>query len=112
MPAGLSEVFGESQWGTHLDVIVPLWRPSIEGYDNAVLSLALRAEHVDYNRGRFSSTGQNIGDEVTAVVSGLSFRPTAGSVLRANYRFHWIRDFAGNPRAHLAGFQLGIATYF
>jgi hypothetical protein len=112
VPAGLAEVFGDSQWGAHLDLVVPLWRPSIEGYDNAVLALSLRGEHVDYNRGTFTSTGRSIGDEVTAVVSGLAFRPTPGSVLRANYRFHWIRDFAGNPRAHLAGFQLGVATYF
>jgi hypothetical protein len=112
VPDGLSEVFGRSQWGAHLDVIVPVWRPAIEGYENAVLSLGLRLEHVDYNRGTFSSTGRSIGDEVTAIVPVLSFRPTAGSVLRANYRYHWIRDFAGNPRARLAGFQLGIATYF
>jgi hypothetical protein len=112
VPEGLAEVFGDTQWGAHLDLVVPVWSPSIEGYDNAVLELGVRIEHVDYNRGTFLSTGRSIGDEVTAVVPALAFRPTAGTVLRANYRYHWIRDFARNPLSHLAGFQLGLATYF
>jgi hypothetical protein len=112
VPEGLSEVFGDTQWGAHLDAVVPVWRPNIDGYESAVLSLGLRVEHVDYNRGTFASTGRPIGDEVTAIVPALSFRPTPSSVLRANYRYHWIRDFAANPRGHMAGFQLGIATYF
>jgi hypothetical protein len=67
---------------------------------------------VDYNVGTFASTGASIGDEVTALVPGLAFRPTPGTVFRANYRYHWTRDFVGNEPARTAGFQLGFATYF
>jgi hypothetical protein len=112
LPTGLAEVFGARQWGAHLDVVVPVWRPDPAEHGHDALALALRVEHVDYNRGAFSSTGRSIGDEVTAVVSGVSFRPAAGTVFRANYRYHWIRDFVGNPRTRMAGFQVGFATYF
>ena len=58
------------------------------------------------------ATGESIRDDVTAVVPGISFRPSAGTVFRANYRYHWTRDFPGNPTIRTAGFQLGFATYF
>jgi len=112
VPPGMAEIFGERQWGAHMDAVVPLWRPRLAGYEAAVLAAALRLERVDYNRGRFSSTGRPNRDDVTAVVAGLSFRPTAGTVFRANYRYHWTRDFVGNPTARAAGVQLGFATYF
>lgn len=112
IPAGMAEVFGDRQWGAHLDVVAPVWRPTLPDYADAALAVAVRIEHVDYNQGSFASTGRSIGDEVTAVVPGVSFRPTPGTVFRANYRYHWIRDFVGNPRSRRAGFQLGFATYF
>jgi hypothetical protein len=112
VPAGLTELFGGKQWGGHLDVVVPVWRPRLLGYDGATLALGLRVERVDYNVGTFASTGASIGDEVTALVPGLAFRPTPGTVFRANYRYHWTRDFVGNDPARTAGFQLGFATYF
>jgi hypothetical protein len=112
VPDGMVEVFGDVQWGGHLDVVVPVWRPRVLDYENALLALGIRVERVDYNRGTFASTGDPIRDDVTALVPGVSFRPTAGTVFRANYRYHWIRDFAGNPTSRMAGFQLGFATYF
>jgi hypothetical protein len=69
-------------------------------------------ERVDFNRGSFSSTGDPIGDEVTALVLGLSFRPVSGTIVKASYRHDWIYDLQGNPPARRAGFQFGVATYF
>ena len=112
VPAGMSELFSSRQWGVHLDVVAPLWRPRVRDYNDAVVALGLRLERVDYNSGTFSSTGQPIRDDVTVVVPGISFRPTPGTVFRANYRYHWTRDFVGNPTIRTAGFQLGFATYF
>jgi hypothetical protein len=112
VPPGMVELFGDTQWGGHLDVVQPIWRPELPGYPSSVLSVALRIERVDYNVGTFSSTGAPIRDEVTALVPSVSFRPTPGTVFRANYRYHWTRDFAGNPSTRMAGFQLGFATYF
>jgi len=112
VPSSLAELFGDKQWGGHLDIVVPVWHPRMLGYESAVVSAALRIEKVDYNVGSFSSTGEPIRDDVTALVPGVSFRPTSGTVFRANYRYHWARDFAGNPTVRTAGFQLGLATYF
>ena len=112
VPEGLAEIFGASQWGGHVDATLPVWRPRLPGYEDARLSVGLRLEHVDYNVGTFSSTGLPIRDDVTAMVPGLGFRPSPGTVFRLNYRYHWIRDFAGNPAIRAAGLQLGFATYF
>jgi hypothetical protein len=112
VPDDLRELFGERQWGFHLDAVVPLWRPSIRGLSDPVVNAVARVERVDYNRGRFASTGDPIGDDVDAFILGLSFRPAAGTVLKANYRYESIRDFQGNVPAKRAGFQFGIATYF
>ena len=112
VPPALTEVFADRQWGFHLDAVWPVWRPRMTGYENAVLNLSARVEYVDYNVGSFTSTGGNIGDHVTGLVGGLSFRPSPGSVFRLNYRRQWHRDFAGNPTIRGAGIQLGFATYF
>jgi hypothetical protein len=112
VPPGLAELFGNAQWGGHLDVVVPVWRPHFLGYESAVLAAVLRLEHIDYNVGSFASTGRPIRDDVTAVVPGVSLRPTPSTVFRANYRYHWVRDFPGNPTVRAAGFQVGLATYF
>ncbi|MDH3424528.1 MAG: hypothetical protein OEN00_16150, partial [Gemmatimonadota bacterium] len=112
IPPGMSEIFGDRQWGGYLDVLVPVWRPGLLGYADAVVTAGLRLERVDYNVGTFSSTGGDIGDEVTAIVPGVSLRPTSGTVFRINYRYHWTTDMQGNEPAKRAGFQLGFATYF
>ncbi|MEX2526545.1 MAG: TonB-dependent receptor [Gemmatimonadota bacterium] len=112
VPPANAELFGDRQWGGYLDVLVPVWRPHLLGYNDAVVTAGVRLERVDYNVGSFSSTGRDIGDEVTAIVPGLSFRPSPGTVFRANYRYHWIRDLQGNEPARMAGFQVGFATYF
>jgi len=112
VPGGLEEVFGAHQWGGHVDLIVPVWQPTIAGYPDAKLSAGLRLERVDFNTGTFSSTGERIGDEVSALVPGVSFRPSAETVFRLNFRYSWITDFVGNEPARSAGWQLGFATYF
>jgi hypothetical protein len=112
VPPDLVEVFGERQWGFHLDAVVPLFRPGIRGLTDPVVSAIARIERVDFNRGSFTSTGDPIGDEINAFTVGLSFRPAAGTVFKANYRHESIRDLQGNPPAKRAGFQFGLATYF
>ncbi len=108
----LAELFGERQWGAHLDVVLPVWRPRIAMYDDAVLNAVLRLEAADFNVGSFQSTGDHIFDQIYAVVSGISFRPSPDTVFRANYRRHWYRDFVGNDAVHTGGIQVGFATYF
>ena len=112
VPEGLAEVFGDRQWGAHLDAIVPVWYPRLPGMRNAVVNAALRTEYVDYNVGRFSTTGLTVRDDVFAIVPGVSFRPAGGTVFKANYRREWSRDLLGNTAARTGGYQVGVATYF
>jgi hypothetical protein len=112
VPGDLSELFGDRQWGLHVDAVVPVLRPRIRGLTDPVVSAVARVERVDFNRGRFTGTGDSIGDEVDAVTLGFSFRPVAGTVFKANYRYERLRDLQGNEPARRAGFQFGLATYF
>jgi hypothetical protein len=67
---------------------------------------------VDWNKGKFKSTGGNISDHVFSVVPSISFRPVPQTVFRINYRHNWQTDLLGNPAAKLAAWQFGISSYF
>jgi hypothetical protein len=112
LPDNYTEQFGSRQRGGFIDIVQPVVRKRIFDWDNAVVNIALRAEYADYNVGKFRQTGGNIYDHVAAIVPAISFRPTAQMVFRANYRHEWHRDLLGNPATKVAGFQIGISTYF
>lgn len=112
IPENYTEQFGRKQQGGFIDVVQPLVRKSWFGFENSVLNAALRLEYVDWNRGHFKSTGGRIADHVYSIVPALSWRPTAQTVFRLNYRYNWQTDLLGNPPSRLAGFQIGLSTYF
>ncbi len=112
LPRGLEEVLATRQQGAHVDVVLPVLRRAMLGLPNATISVALRAEYVDFNVGRFASTGAPIRDDIVALVSGLSLRANANTVFKANYRREKTRDLLGNPATHRGGYQVGFATYF
>ena len=82
------------------------------GFQNAVFNVAVRLEKVDWNKGRFEETGTSIGDNFSAVVPGISFRPTQQTVIRANYRMEKRTDLFGNPAVKTGGIQIGVTSYF
>ncbi len=112
VPDTYSEQFGEKQQGGFVDLVQPIFKKPILGFEKSVINAALRLEYVDWNRGKFISTGTNIADDVFSIVPAISWRPTAQTVLRLNYRYNWQKDILGNPPSKLAGFQFGLATYF
>lgn len=112
LPPSLSELQASRQLGGFLDVVMPIFRPTMRAHKNAVVSAALRLEYVDLNVGRFASTGTRIYDETRAISAGLSFRPVAGTVFRANYVRQGYRDMFGNQTVKTGGFRVGVATYF
>lgn len=112
VPDTYTEQFGERQQGGFLDIVQPVVRKSIFGFERSVINAALRLEYVDWNKGDFRSTGENISDEVFSIVPAISWRPTAQTVFRLNYRYNWQKDLLGNPASRLAGFQFGFSTYF
>lgn len=112
VPDTYTEQFGERQQGGFVDLVQPVLKRPMLGFSTAVLNAAVRLEYVDWNKGRFRSTGGNIADEIFSVVPAVSWRPTAQTVLRLNYRYNWQKDILGNPPSKLAGFQFGFSTYF
>ncbi|MES2139957.1 MAG: hypothetical protein V4511_09630 [Bacteroidota bacterium] len=112
VPTTYIQQFGNKQQGGFIDIVQPVIKRKILGWENSTFNVALRLEYTDYNKGTFNETGKNIYDHVTAIVPGISFRPSSQTVIRANYRYHWERDLVGNPAARTAGFQFGFSTYF
>jgi hypothetical protein len=112
VPLSYSQQFGSKQRGGFIDIVQPVIRRNILGWENSTINLALRTEYVDYNVGTFKETGDNIADHIFALVPGISFRPSQQTVIRFNYRYHWQTDILGNPAIRTGGMQFGFSTYF
>lgn len=112
VPPTFTQQFGNKQRGGFLDIVQPITKKRMFGWDEAVLNLACRFEYVDWNVGKFSQTGGNIGDDLWSIMPAISFRPVPQTVFRLNYRFQKQRDILGNPPATTAGLSFGISTYF
>lgn len=112
VPTTYSQQYGRKQRGGFVDIVQPVIRKKILGWNNAIVNLASRLEYVDWNAGKFTSTGGNISQDLWSIVAAISFRPSSQTVLRLNYRFMEQKDILGNPPAQTAGFQFGVSTYF
>jgi hypothetical protein len=112
VPETYTEQFGRKQQGGFIDIVQPIFKQALFGFEQSVIHAALRIEYVDWNKGKFKSTGDNIRDELFSLVPAISWRPTAQTVIRFNYRYNWQKDILGNPPSKLAGFQFGVSTYF
>ena len=112
VPNSYTQQYGARQHGGFIDFVQPVVSKPMFGFANSILNMALRLEYVDWNVGRFKENNDPIGDDVFAIVPGISFRPTAQTVLRMNYRYHWQHDILKNPPSNTAIFQIGFSTYF
>jgi hypothetical protein len=112
VPETYSQQFGNKQYGGFIDIVQPVLKRTILGWENAGLNLACRLEYVDWNVGTFKETGGNIGEDLWSIMPAISFRPTSQTVIRFNYRFQKQRDIFGNPPAITDGMSLGISSYF
>lgn len=112
VPETYSQQFGNKQYGGFMDIVQPILKRTILGWENAVLNVACRIEYVDWNVGIFNETGGNIGEDLWSIMPAISFRPTSQTVIRFNYRYQKQRDIFGNPPAITEGMSLGISSYF
>ncbi len=112
LPKFYTDQFGRKQQGGFLDIVQPIFRKPIFGFTTSVVNAAFRVEYVDWNKGKFSSTGENISDDFFSIMPALSWRPVNQTVLRLNYRYNWQKDILGNPASRTAGLQFGFSTYF
>lgn len=98
VPDTYTQQFGNKLQGGFLDIVQPILKRTILGWENSVLNLALRLEYVDYNVGQFKETAGNIYDHIYAIVPGISFRPSQQTVVRLNYTYSWQRDLWEIPQ--------------
>ena len=112
VPQTYTQQFGERQKGGFVDFVQPVAAGNLFGFEKATFNVAMRLEYVDWNVGTFEETSGNIGDHIWALVPALSFRPTAQTVIRLNYRYMQQTDILGNPPAKISGIQFGISSYF
>lgn len=112
VPDTYTQQYGEKQIGGFLDIVQPLIKKKMFGFEKASFNAALRIEYVDWNKGSFKETGGNISDQVFAIVPALSFRTSAQTVLRLNYRYQVQQDILGNPPSKTAAIQFGLSSYF
>lgn len=112
VPATFTQQYGKRQQGGFIDLVQPVLKRKMLGWKDAVVHVACRLEYVDWNAGKFSGTGGNIGEHLWSIMPSVSFRPSAQSVFRLNYRHQRETDLLGNPPAVTGGFSFGISTYF
>jgi hypothetical protein len=112
VPNSFTQQYGNKQRGGFIDLVQPVLKKKVFGWEKAVLNLSCRLEYVDWNAGKFTSTGGNIAEDLWSIMPSVSFRPTAQTVLRLNYRHQQQKDLLGNPPAKTGGFSFGVSTYF
>ena len=112
VPLTFSQQYGSKQRGGFIDIVQPVLKRKVLDWDNAILNVACRLEYVDFNVGTFNEAGHNIGDELWSIMPAISFRPSAQTVLRLNYRILEATDLLGNPPSQTRGFSFGLSTYF
>lgn len=112
VPTTYTQQYGSKQTGGFMDIVQPVYRKPVLGFDKSVINIACRLEYVDWNIGKFETTGGNIADNFMAIVPALSWRLTPQTVVRLNYRYNLQTDLLGNQPARTAGFQCGFSSYF
>jgi len=116
IPPNYTQQYSDRQFGGFIDIVQPVIQRRILGWDNASLNLAVRGEYIDWNLGKFTSTGTRMYNDLWSIMPGISFRPTSQTVLRFNYRRQKQRDITGNTVGATIGytgaFNFGISTYF
>ncbi|MBN4085055.1 hypothetical protein JYT89_01800 [Flavobacteriaceae bacterium AH-315-B10] len=112
VPNTFTQQYGSKQVGFFMDVVQPILKQKVLDWDNATLNLAARLDYVDWNVGTFNETGTDIGDNLWAITPAISFRPSAQTVFRLNYRYQWQKDILNNPAAKTASWLFGFSTYF
>lgn len=112
VPETYTQQYGNMQQGFFIDIIQPIIKRKILDWENASVNLAVRLDYVDWNVGTFNETSTNIGDDILAITPALSFRPSAQTVFRLNYRYQWQSDILNNPPDLRASWMFGFSTYF
>ena len=112
VPSTYTQQYGNKQQGAFIDIVQPVLKRKMFDWDDAVLNISARLDYVDWNVGKFNETNTEIGDDLWAITPAISFRPSAQTIFRLNYRYQWQTDILNNPPARTASWLFGFSTYF
>lgn len=104
--------YGEKQFGLYADLVQSIGNFNLLNFQNIETNIALRLDYADWNVGKFSQTGQNVGNEYFALTPAISLRPDPNTVIRFNYSYAWVTDFLGNEPSEISSIIIGLSTYF
>ncbi|MCH8019863.1 hypothetical protein IH785_08380 [candidate division KSB1 bacterium] len=107
----LKETFADKQRGFYTEIGYTFLKRPILNQPEASLTFVTRFDYVDLNHGKRASTGENIGDSLRRLTTGLSLRPTTDTSIRLSYTRNWDYDQFNNL-SNSMNIQFGIATYF
>lgn len=112
LPVSIEPVYGRLQVGGFADFNYSVWRGAAFGFSRSTLFVALRAEYADFHVNPSGTDASASGDETWSGTLGLAYHPAAGTIVRADYRYSWMRDVLGNIPVRQTAIQLGVTTYF
>lgn len=116
VPITQATEFGSRQAGFFTDLVQPLVRQPILGWEKAALFAALRAEWVNYYAGALRQYADgdptSAGLESWSLSAALSFRPTPTSVMRLCLVRRAETDLFKNLPTPTAAVQWGVSSYF
>jgi hypothetical protein len=104
VPPGLGGLYADRQWGAAVEADRVLFAPVLKPWRTSSLTVALRADGVDFDRAIQ-------GDSRSRLAASVNVRPRAASVLRLGWYYEVARDRFNNSKP-MAGLVVGVATYF
>ena len=104
VPGDLEALFAQDQWGASVTVGRTLFAPLWKSWENSALSVAVRAESVDFDGGLR-------GDSKRRVSTTIDLRQRPFAVIRWGWYYEVRVDRLDNPTP-AAGLTLSAATFF
>jgi len=112
LPESITELYGEEQFGVFASLAYPIYENNYVLDKPSRLMLNVRYDFIDYNNGVFTSTKEEIGDEVSSGYAGLSYHYNNKSAVKLGVFRQWNIDLLNNPPLNSRGIQIAIASYF
>jgi hypothetical protein len=104
IPPTIRAIFPEQQWGAAVEISRRMLRPLIPAWKTSSLSVAIRGDVVDFDRGI-------PGDSRSRLSAALNIRPTDRTVVRGQWFYEVTRDRFDNG-SPAAGVAASGAIYF
>lgn len=111
VPPSLTDVASRRQQGAFVELTHPITTFALPLERTIALTGGLRADYIDLNAGRFSTSGDVIYDDRLSLTVSLAGRTSASTVVKLNYSHDWVRDILGNP-SQASAIRAGVASYF